>query len=287
MSINLVGTDFEGREFNGPDELWRETTDEDGSHNTWYEKAVSYWDKQEASYNGVLGGYGYVSDADVRESKAVIIKAMRRKLEDAAKGKESLVALDCGAGVGRVTRELLLQLFQEVDLLEPSAHLLDSARTNLIDNRSRIKAPARNRAVHFFCEGLQEHDFSQHPGRYHCIWIQWCLLYLTDDDVMTLMKQSKVGLAEEGIIFVKENICKEGFVVDNDDSSLTRSNEYMLKLFERANMQVLYNIKQRNFPKELFEVRMYVLRHRQLGEQEKTEAGPTEEREEATEMMQG
>lgn len=34
---------------------------------------------------------------------------------------------DCGAGVGRVSKELLLHVFQEVDLLEPSKHLLEAA----------------------------------------------------------------------------------------------------------------------------------------------------------------
>jgi hypothetical protein len=34
---------------------------------------------------------------------------------------------DCGAGVGRVTKELLLHHFTEVDLLEPSQHLLETA----------------------------------------------------------------------------------------------------------------------------------------------------------------
>jgi len=37
---------------------------------------------------------------------------------------------------------------------------------------------------------------------------------------------------------VKENICKEGFVVDKDDNSLTRSNAYMLELFQKAGMSV-------------------------------------------------
>jgi protein N-terminal methyltransferase len=59
---------------------------------------------------------------------------------------------------------------------------------------------------------------------------------------------------------VKENICKEGFVVDKDDNSLTRSNAYMMDLFARAGLSVAYNIKQKNFPKNLFEVRMYVLK---------------------------
>lgn len=62
---------------------------------------------------------------------------------------------------------------------------------------------------------------------------------------------------------VKENICKEGFVVDKDDNSLTRSNAYMLDLFQRSRLSVAYNIKQRNFPKELFDVRMYVLKPQQ------------------------
>jgi hypothetical protein len=34
---------------------------------------------------------------------------------------------DCGAGVGRVAKELLLHVFHEVDLLEPSQHLLEAA----------------------------------------------------------------------------------------------------------------------------------------------------------------
>lgn len=45
-----------------------------------------------------------------------------------------------------------------------------------------------------------------------------------------------------------------------EDASLTRSNAYMLKLFARANMQVVLNVQQRQFPRDLFKVRMYVIR---------------------------
>ena len=38
------------------------------------QKAVSYWDKQEPSYNGVLGGFGFVSDIDVRDSRQLLEK---------------------------------------------------------------------------------------------------------------------------------------------------------------------------------------------------------------------
>jgi protein N-terminal methyltransferase len=33
---------------------------------------VQYWDQQEASYDGVLGGFGYVSDYDISDSGALL-----------------------------------------------------------------------------------------------------------------------------------------------------------------------------------------------------------------------
>jgi AdoMet dependent proline di-methyltransferase len=33
---------------------------------------VEYWDKQAASYDGVLGGYGHVSETDIKDSDMVL-----------------------------------------------------------------------------------------------------------------------------------------------------------------------------------------------------------------------
>lgn len=35
---------------------------------------LQYWDAQPASYDGVLGGFGHVSDVDVRDSRQLIEK---------------------------------------------------------------------------------------------------------------------------------------------------------------------------------------------------------------------
>jgi hypothetical protein len=43
----------------------------------------------------------------------------------------SCVFADCGAGVGRVSEQLLLRCFHTVDLLEPSRHLLDAAQVRI------------------------------------------------------------------------------------------------------------------------------------------------------------
>ncbi len=41
----------------------------------YYKKAVSYWDMQPADVDGVLGGFGHVSAADIRDSKRLLQKA--------------------------------------------------------------------------------------------------------------------------------------------------------------------------------------------------------------------
>ena len=58
-----------------PEVLWTELASQpDGTQNAWYKKAVAYWDSQEASVNGVLGGYGHVSDDDITESQKFLQK---------------------------------------------------------------------------------------------------------------------------------------------------------------------------------------------------------------------
>jgi protein N-terminal methyltransferase len=65
---------------------------EGDKENSWYRPAVEYWDKQEASYDGVLGGYGSVSDTDVAESDKFLKKAFGKVLEEGSAGKRQLVA---------------------------------------------------------------------------------------------------------------------------------------------------------------------------------------------------
>lgn len=68
--------------YDRPEALWTELASQpDGTQTAWYNKAVAYWDSQEASVDGVLGGYGHVSDDDVIESQKFLLKvthAMQR-----------------------------------------------------------------------------------------------------------------------------------------------------------------------------------------------------------------
>ena len=46
----------------------------------WYSKAVTYWDKQEATVDGVLGGFGFVSGPDIEDSLRCLKKVRRQGL---------------------------------------------------------------------------------------------------------------------------------------------------------------------------------------------------------------
>eukprot|EP01026_Neomeris_dumetosa_P034166 TRINITY_DN2747_c0_g2_i3.p1 TRINITY_DN2747_c0_g2~~TRINITY_DN2747_c0_g2_i3.p1 ORF type:complete len:266 (-),score=27.84 TRINITY_DN2747_c0_g2_i3:207-1004(-) len=251
--------------YNSREDFWYRQQDEQGKgYSHWYQRSVQYWDRQEATNDGVLGGYGHVNTPDISDSRALLKRILWPQIQEGLKGVRQLTAIDCGAGIGRVAQQLLLPFFQEVDLLEPSQHLIDNAKKNL--TTQSIHFPQGHSAGKFLCQGLQ--DFRPEFRRYDCIWIQWCLLYLTDEDIIQLLLRCIKGLKEPdedngyggGIVVVKENICSQGFIQDDEDSSLTRSAEYMRELFAKGGMRVVSDVKQKNFPKELYQVRMYVLR---------------------------
>ena len=47
---------------------------------------------------------------------------------------------------------------------------------------------------------------------------------------------------------------------DEDDSSVTRPDEKLKEIFEQAGLELLRDLKQQKFPKEIYPVKMYALR---------------------------
>ena len=88
--------------------------------------AYQYWENESncpTSDDGVLGGYGRLTDPDVRGSNAF--------LDELYTIRPSMcrnIAADCGAGIGRVAKYLLLPRFDHVDLIEQSPRLLEASR---------------------------------------------------------------------------------------------------------------------------------------------------------------
>mmetsp|Transcript_18713 Transcript_18713/g.56620 ORF Transcript_18713/g.56620 Transcript_18713/m.56620 type:complete len:249 (+) Transcript_18713:303-1049(+) len=225
----------------------------------YYKKAVSYWDRQPADVDGVLGGFGNVSATDIRDSKRLLEKVYGSKLKQAEEGTVKLVALDCGSGVGRIAQDMLLHFCAEVDLVEPSKHLLETAK-KLLAGAGLKPFPADHRAARFYQQSLQ--DFHPEPGRYDIFWVQWCLMYLTDTDALAWLDRCAKALKPGGIIVIKENLANgnERFTLDEEDASVARSDEYLRQLFQSADMKLLLSMAQRGFPASLMKVKMYALR---------------------------
>ena len=93
-------------------------------------------------------------------------------------GPSNQRAIDCGAGIGRITRNLLSRHFTTIDLVEQDQHFLEKAKEYL----KGCKAVGK-----LYCCGLQ--NFTPEPGAYDVIWCQWVLGHLTDDHFVSFFKR--------------------------------------------------------------------------------------------------
>jgi protein N-terminal methyltransferase len=75
-------------------------------------------------------------------------------------------------------------------------------------------------------------------------------MYLTDSDLLEFLVRSRdnletsdevneKGIKKSGLLFVKENVNSEKFLVDREDNSIMRTNSHFEALFEEAGLQVL------------------------------------------------
>lgn len=227
----------------------------------WYRKSTSYWSTQEATLVGMLGGLDKLSDRDLRMSEAFLDLLQRRH---GLKTGEDCHCVDVGAGIGRITKSLLLPRFGAVDMLEQNALYLQESVSYIGSSTLGSGVVERRMPV-----GMQ--DFSvvdaetgaSSRERWNLVWIQWVIIYLTDDDFVSFIRKLLQCLAAGGIICVKDNIAprgkKNGFVFDKSDSSIMRGDKYMKALFAKAGVVVVSEAVQHDFPSDTFPVKAYAL----------------------------
>ena len=228
------------------------------SRQQWYKKGLGYWDDEEtcpATVDGMLGGFARISTRDLKGS-AEFVRHIKSKIQPVLKLTSDenagvpTCACECGAGIGRVSKGLLLPLgISQCDLVEPSPRLISSAPEYLGSDASKCR---------FFCTGLQ--DFQPKADSYDIIWMQWMIGYLTDDDLVMFLQRCVAALRKGGIVVIKDNTCsQEAFVVDRDDASTTRSLPYIIAIAQLAGLRVVHQQFQDGFPEDIFPVPMIAL----------------------------
>ncbi|XP_042193340.1 N-terminal Xaa-Pro-Lys N-methyltransferase 1 [Callorhinchus milii] len=212
----------------------------------FYSKAQKYWKNIPPTVDGMLGGYGHISNIDINSSK----KFLQRFVGDGAGKVGANLALDCGAGIGRITKRLLLPMFKKVDMVDVTESFLAKAKVFLGEDGKRVE--------NYFCCGLQ--FFAPQSQRYDVIWIQWVIGHLTDEHLTQFLKRCKKGLRSNGIICIKDNVTQEGLVMDEVDSSVCRDLGTLRKIIKLAGLSMLAEEKQDNFPDEIYQVYSLAMR---------------------------
>ncbi|RKF63833.1 Alpha N-terminal protein methyltransferase 1 [Erysiphe neolycopersici] len=201
--------------------------------------ARRYWQGIDADNGGMLGGYGYISGIDLRGSRNFV-----QRLDLSFNGAKLSRAVDCGAGIGRITKGLLLDIATAVDIVEP------------IDKFSNAIKGTPGIDEIFNC-GLEDWLPTHN---YNLIWNQWCLGYLNDAQLLAHLKKCVRVLEPDGLIIVKENIStSQADVFDDIDSSVTRTDKKFLEIFDQSGLKIKRAEIQNGFPKGLYPVKMYAL----------------------------
>lgn len=232
-----------------------------------YAKSRDYWDGIEPTVDGMLGGFSKISNVDAQESIRLLSEfyAADQSGKKAENGSGDASpngiqrngetrALDCGSGIGRVTKHVLLKFFQKVDLLEQNKAFLDKSKEYIGEE------VFNKRIDNLFCAGLQ--DFHPKDGvKYDLIWCQWVTGYLTDDHFMLFLQKCKSILLPGGLIIIKDNHTSSDEIdTDMNDSSVTRSYKLLIDLFKKSGLTVACERRQVKFPRGLYPVKMFVLK---------------------------
>ena len=233
------------------------------------DQSLTYWNSVSADTNGMLGGYPQTSRIDLQGSTNFLTKLRRSKAQPSKQPLPPLNRVaDCGAGVGRITKNFLLNVSKTVDVVEPVKKFTDELVQSLGsgewagDGEAGAK-PGRGQVGEVINLGLQ--DWRPEVGAYDVIWNQWCVGHLTDTQLVEYFGRCKEGLVKAGDawIIVKENMSTDirmQDIFDDEDSSVTRSDEKFRKLFKEAGLKIVATELQKGFPKELFPVRIYALK---------------------------
>ncbi|KAL7271007.1 hypothetical protein RUND412_006264 [Rhizina undulata] len=217
------------------------------------QKQLQYWNSVEATDNGMLGGYSQISRIDLVGSKTFLAKL---KLPTPPSPRR---IVDCGAGIGRITKGLLTKLGENtiVDIVEPVKKFTDE-----ITGGDEFKAErGMGRIGEVFNVGIEE--WVPETGRYWIIWTQWCVGHLTDKALVEYLRRCATGLIPGGVILVKENLTGgEEDIFDEVDSSVTRSDTKFRALFKEANLKIIRTELQKGLPSHLglYPIRIYALR---------------------------
>lgn len=214
--------------------------------------SLKYWNTISTTVDGMLGGYPQISRTDLKGSANFFAK-LRREHGSKQSANEPLPrGVDCGAGIGRITAGFLSAVCEVVDVVEPVEKFAREVKGQKMVGGGSVGC--------VYVTGLEGWVPEM---RYDLVWNQWCLGHLTDEQLVGYFEKCKKAVTMDGWIIVKENMSTDvdgEDVFDEQDSSVTRTDQKFRKLFKEADLRLIKTEVQRGFPKGLYPVRFYALK---------------------------
>ncbi|XP_074453192.1 N-terminal Xaa-Pro-Lys N-methyltransferase 2 isoform X3 [Larus michahellis] len=210
----------------------------------FYARAKHFYREVPATEEGMMGDYIELSNTDIESSREFL-----RKFVGGVGKAGTNRALDCGSGIGRISKHVLLPVFKSVELVDMMENFLAEVPNYLQGKEDRVEM--------YYCKSLQE--FTPAPQRYDVIWIQWVSGYLTDKDLLEFLIRCQNGLKDNGVIILKDNVAREGCTLDCLDSSVIRDLNILHSLIEMSGLTILQEERQEGFPEQCVPVWMLAM----------------------------
>ncbi|XP_053325384.1 N-terminal Xaa-Pro-Lys N-methyltransferase 2 isoform X1 [Spea bombifrons] len=199
----------------------------------FYARARNFYRDVSATEEGMMGDFSDLSNTDIEFSSEFL-----RKFIGGPGKAGTYFALDCGAGIGRVSKHVLLPVFSNIELVDMMEPFLEEAQNYLEEESDRVET--------LYCYCLQ--DFTPAIRKYDVIWMQWVSGYLTDKDLLEFLLRCKNGLKANGVIILKDNVARQGCILDPTDSSVIRDIHILRNIIEKSGMNILAEERQPGFP---------------------------------------
>jgi SAM-dependent methyltransferase len=148
----------------------------------WYDTVRAHYAAQPKNIKSMIGN-DELHSGDIASTLAVI--------ERLDCGRER--ALDVAAGIGRVTKFILQHHFEKTDLIDQDEELLRVARMDLDSSK----------VGEFIAQPVQSVQL-QH--KYDLVVMQWISMYLTDVDLMDLLRKLRDALRPGGYVLLRDNV---------------------------------------------------------------------------------
>ena len=187
----ISGSDDSGLAYGSLQALWAEQA---RRHEEYAAANTAWWDAD--GYGGASDDEAMIGDGGSGED----IEHSQRLLDAVRAAHPQLLmrsALDVGAGVGRVSKGVLLRRCERVALLEPCERWLKQARRYLGNKRAQ--------RCTFLCTALQDFAAAPPAATYDVVWVQWTLQYLVDAHVVAALRGLAASLTAYGVLVLKEN----------------------------------------------------------------------------------